>query len=310
MKVCFVGIGSIGKRHVKNLSSICRQDGKKLEIHVLRSSTNPIPQELDGLIQNEIFSYENLDKNYDAIFITNPTNMHYATIEALKNHSTNFFVEKPLFESIDKNIESMKLPVENRYYIACPLRFTNVLSEASKIVKNECIFSVRAISSSYLPDWRPNVDYTKVYSASKEQGGGVCIDLIHEWDYLTSLFGFPDKIKMLSGKYSNLKITSEDLAVYIAEYPDKLVEVHLDYFGRKSVRYAEFFTNEGTYKFDIFNSRVFINDTIINEYKEDPNEKYIKEMNYFLDLMNGKAENINNIQNSMKVLKLTQGFNV
>ncbi|WP_298654045.1 Gfo/Idh/MocA family oxidoreductase, partial [uncultured Proteiniphilum sp.] len=61
------------------------------------------------------------------------------------------------------------------------------------------------------PDWRPNTDYKKSYSAKKEEGGGVSIDLIHEWDYLIYLFGFPQEVYNLQGKFSHLDINSEDL---------------------------------------------------------------------------------------------------
>lgn len=308
MKVCFVGIGSIGKRHVKNITHVCQQEGTDLEIHVLRSSRTPLPPDIQGFISREFFTESELDNGYDAVFITNPTDMHYRTMQTVKDHSRNFFIEKPLFEDFNKDIDAMNLPAENRYYIACPLRYTNVIAEASKVAKAKPVFSVRAISSSYLPDWRPNVDYTKVYSASKEQGGGVCIDLIHEWDYLSSIFGFPRRIEMMAGKFSDLKITSEDLAVYIADYGDKLVEVHLDYFGRRPVRYCEFLTGEGTYRFDIVNSKIIFNDAVIKEFNEDPNEKYIKEMRYFIDLISDKVENINNMQHAINVLKVTQGF--
>lgn len=76
------------------------------------------------------------------------------------------------------------------------------------------------------------MDYRTVYSAHKDMGGGVTIDLIHEWDYLVELFGKPEKMYNFKGTYSHLEIDSDDLSVYIAQYPTLLCEVHLDYFGR------------------------------------------------------------------------------
>ena len=77
-------------------------------------------------------------------------------------------------------------------------------------------------------------------------GGGVTIDLIHEWDYLVELFGKPEKMYNFKGTYSHLEIDSDDLSVYIAQYPTLLCEVHLDYFGREYRRSIELLCKNGT----------------------------------------------------------------
>ena len=57
-----------------------------------------------------------------------------------------------------------------------------------------------------------------------------------EWDYLTYLFGFPDEVQCIMGKKSNLEVNCEDIAIYIGEYKEKTVELHLDYFGKQTIR--------------------------------------------------------------------------
>ena len=59
---------------------------------------------------------------------------------------------------------------------------------------------------AHLPRLAPRVDYRTVYSARKALGGGVTIDLIHEWDYLVDLFGVPEELYNLRGTYSELEI--------------------------------------------------------------------------------------------------------
>lgn len=308
MKVCFIGLGSIGTRHCLNLQSICKEYGIKLEIHAVRSSRKPLGEQLKGLDIKELESYEDMDRSYDAIFVTNPTSLHYKTLMMTGSKSKHFYIEKPVFESRDEDIERLPIADDALCYVAAPLRYAAVIREAYKFVKSHRIYSARVICSSYLPDWRPGQDYRKTYSANKDMGGGVSIDLIHEWDYLTMLFGMPEKIYNLIGHYSDLEINSDDLAVYIAEYKDHLIELHLDYFGRKTRRELEVYTAEGCWIFDITNSCIMSPDGSVQGFEEGTNEKYIREMQYFLDLVTGKNKvSSNSIEHACRVLRIAKG---
>ena len=66
--------------------------------------------------------------------------------------------------------------------MAAPMRWCGTMLALKEELPRLKPYSARVICSSYLPDWRPGVDYRTVYSAHREMGGGVTIDLIHEWD--------------------------------------------------------------------------------------------------------------------------------
>lgn len=308
LKVCFIGVGSIAKRHIRNLEKIADKHGIKLTIEALRRDIN-IQEERELNIQKSYKDYMELPRDYDVIFITNPTEFHIDTLKSMAGYGRNFFIEKPI-SSIKqiKTAEKMKLKQDSIYYVACPLRFNAVIQYIKESIPFEKIVAVRSISSSYLPEWRPGTDYRNTYSAYRELGGGVSIDLIHEWDYLTYLFGFPQKVCYISGKKSKLEISSEDSAVYIAEYFDKIMELHLDYYGRKAIRNIMIFTDLDTIVGDIANNRViFLKSGKIIDFNETRNDYQIRELEHFLDIISGNAENDSDIKHAIQVLKLTQG---
>jgi len=298
MKICFFGLGSIGKKHLKNLSYVLEEKNIEFEIHAYRSSN-----ELSGFkkLDREIFELDNVDTDYDIVFVTNPTSKHFETISYMIDKTKHMFIEKPIFEDAKYNLEEIDFG-EGVYYIAAPLRYSSVIQKLKNIKNDYNIYSIRVISSSYLPDWRPEQDYRDVYSTKKELGGGVSIDLIHEWDYLTYLFDFPEKVFNLQGQFSHLEIDSEDLSIYIAEYEDKLVELHLDYFGREKKREIELFTNKGLIKADFINNIIILPDG--NTLKLKDNDMYKNELYHFLDLINSKKNNLNSPEHAFKVLKL------
>ncbi len=304
MKVLFVGIGSIGTRHLKNLTDIAKENNLDLTVHALRRAISPLPLETENLIDKQITSV--CDDDYDIAFITNPTNLHYPILKDLKGRAKFFFIEKPIFENCDYNLEELELNEENAY-IACPMRYTKSYQTLKEILKDEKAYSVRIICSSYLPDWRKNIDYRKNYSAIKAMGGGVTIDLIHETDYMTDLFGFPIESYNFKGQYSHLEIDSDDLSVYIARYKDKLIEVHLDYIGRIPKRTCEVLTKDGTITAEFNKGSVTLADGKVIDCTEDVNERFIKEMRYFINLAMKKEKNNNPPKRAYEVLALTLG---
>lgn len=308
MNACFLGLGSIGTRHCLNFAEVCRLKGISAKITAIRSTGKPLRPELAGLGIREIGSMDDMEPFYDCIFITNPTSMHYESLLKAGNKARYFFIEKPVFDQLDADLSAIPFPEGAKCYVAAPLRYTGVLQKASEILKEERIYAVRSISSSYLPDWRPGTDYRTTYSAHKELGGGVSIDLIHEWDYLSMLFGFPKEVLYMNGQVSHLEIDSEDIAVYMARYHNMFLELHLDYFGRKTIRKMEVFTEKGLYCFDIAGSRIIYPDMTTEVFKEEANEKYLREMEYFFYLMNDpEAISSNSIEHAIRVLKLAKG---
>lgn len=302
MKVCFVGVGSIGKRHIRNLKKL---KGNQVEIHAIRSSLTPLPGEIESDISKQFLRYDEADSFYDAVFVTNPTIMHFDAILNLKDKTSYFFVEKPITENLRYEFDKI---ANLNIYVACPLRYTQVYQYMKKYLEDKRVFSARAISSSYLPEWRKGQDYRKIYSARKELGGGVNIDLIHEWDYMIDLFGYPSEIYVKNGKYSDLEINSNDLAVGLGIYKDKIIEIHLDYFGRKTQRYLEVFTDQERIIADFIEKTIsFQTDEKTVSFIEDGNMPYLKELMWFIQYIGGEVPNKNSLEKACKVLRVSLG---
>ena len=307
-KIGFIGIGSIGKRHLQNTVSILQKRNISYNIDVFRSGMGKaLESELLEVIDNVFYSFEDGGSNYDIVFITNPTNLHFETIRRFAKRTKNMFIEKPIFDDVNKSPDSLELNKSGIYYVACPLRYSDVIQYIKNKIKLEEIYSCRVICSSYLPDWRPTIDYRDTYSAHVEQGGGVSIDLIHEWDYLYYLLGLPKRVFNIRGRFSDLEISSDDLSVYIAEYDKMVVEIHLDYFGRYPIRELQFFTKEEVIVGDLLKSEVrYLKSGEKVSFRESRNDFQVKELENFFDAIEGKVGNKNDIQSALKVLKIAQ----
>lgn len=309
MKVCFIGLGSIGLRHLKNLIRLAENRNIKLNIDAVRSGKGReleigIAEKLDHIYT----AYDDIEDDYDVIFVTNPTSLHYKTLLEIKDKAKNFFIEKPIFHTSRVDLSPLSFRKDQHIYVACPMRYENTIQYVKQNIDLDDVYCARAICSSYLPNWRRGVDYRNIYSAHKEMGGGVSLDLIHEWDYLCYLLQPPEQIYSFIRKSSDLEIDSDDVAVYIGQNEKCVFELHLDYFGREEIRQLQLFKKNTTITVDFLKGTIEDSkqDKIVDLH-EQRDDYQIRELASFLDIVKGDSINTNDIGMALKVLRLAEG---
>lgn len=303
MKICIIGLGSIGQRHLKNIHAVAKARGVDVTTDVVE------PRELDYLdaetrvrVGSRFASPDEIGR-YDAIFVTNPSQLHEETLATVKDKADFFFIEKPVFTTALSAETLAPYADERKFYVACPIRHTRVYGFLSEFVPQNKIYCARAICSSYLPEWRPGTDYRRTYAA-QEGAGGVKLDLIHEFDYLFTLFGLPAESHLLDGKFSHLELKSVDGVSFIARYPDKTLELHLDYYGRVPRREIELYTADDVAVCDFIKAEIrFLKSGRRIDLAEERNEYCLREIGYFFDFALKGAANINSVPYANNIIK-------
>ena len=134
------------------------------------------------------------------------------------------------------------------------------------------------------------------------------LDLIHEFDYLFTLFGLPEKSCLVDGKFSGLKIDSVDGVSFDGRYPDKTLELHLDYYGRVPRREIELYTADDVVVADFIKAQVrFLKSGRRIDLAEERNEYCMREISCFFDFVLSGAQNINSIPYANGILSFIQG---
>jgi len=298
MKILIVGLGSIAKKHIAALKKLL----PSCEIFALRNGKDS--KSYENII--DLYNLQDTSEQFDFAIISNPTSQHAQTIELLKSFAIPLFIEKPLFDTI--NYSELVQGITNlgtKTYIACNLRFLDSLQYLKSKLINRRMHEVNVYCGSYLPDWRPDVDFRKVYSANKEQGGGVHIDLIHEIDYIVWLFGIPVDLKKTFLSQSSLNISAFDYANYLFIYNEFCANIILNYYRRDAKRTIEVVCEEGTFIVDLLKNTVTFNGEIIFKSNQKILDTYDSQMSFFIDNLESQNEFIfNNINEAYNILKL------
>src|SRR5207249_3470503 len=125
------------------------------------------------------------------------------------------------------------------------------------------VSSIRVWFGSWLPDWRPAVDYRQSYSARAELGGGVLLDAIHELDLLVWLMGDADfaVAGSIVARVGPLDIDVEDTVRALLRHSTGVVaDVSLDYLSRRYRRGVEVIGDRATVRLDWARSVIEIED--------------------------------------------------
>lgn len=302
MKVLIIGLGSIAQKHIRAL----RELTEELEIYALRSS--PDASRISGV--KDLFDQVSIPSDITFTIISNPTSLHHQTLRDALHLKKPVFLEKPPFVSLNGAQELIDLARQNNIpvYTAFNLRFHPLIQWGKEHIDPAEVLEVQAYCGSYLPDWRPQADYRKGYSAKTKMGGGVHLDLIHELDYLRYLFGMPQSVHRFFRKVSSLEIDSVDSAHYRLDYKGFGASVLLNYFRKDPKRILEVVTRQETIHLDLLEYTATNGQgKVLFSVTPDLQGSYMSQMKYFLEHLHKEVPMMNTLEEAVETLKICIG---
>lgn len=240
-RVLIVGLGSIGKRHLR----LARELLPSADIRVLRHTyTDVIPEYANGCF----FELEQaLDYAPDIAVVANPATYHIQIALAFANRGVHLLIEKPLSATIEGVQQLLEICNVKKIVLLTGynLRYLSSLQRFRDLIMADTIgnvLSVRCEIGQYLPSWRTDSDYRHGVSAQQSLGGGALLELSHELDYLRWIFGDVEWVKATLSRQSSLDIDVEDSAhITLAFAPDgskrqMIGTVNLDFIRHDTTR--------------------------------------------------------------------------
>ncbi len=216
MRILICGLGSVGRRHLRNLVSLGQED-----LVLYRTGKSRLPgDELVGWPISDRLEAALKDWAPDAAVIANPTSLHLETARAAAEAGCHILLEKPISDRLDglSALETSVVRKGLRVLVGYQFRFHPGLRAAKAILDDGSIgqpVSARAEWGEYLPSWHPWEDYRQAYSARADLGGGAVLTLSHPFDYLRWLFGEVESVTAQVGKGGQLEIDVDDVAEVI-----------------------------------------------------------------------------------------------
>jgi len=235
--------------------------------------------------------------------ISTPAPFHAASAITLATAGTHLLVEKPLAALVEdaRALEQAAVAAGVVLQVGYNLRFLDSLATfRNALAANRIgrVASVRAEVGQYLPDWRPRADWRNAVSARADLGGGVLLELSHEFDYLLWIFGKVRNVRGWTGRQGGLGLEVEDtvhaVLEFAAPFPANaagvapVASVSLDFIRRDTVRRCVAIGEDGTLVWDgiasqVRLSRVGENDDLLHDAKADRDDSYLTQLDAFIN---------------------------
>jgi len=233
-RLLICGLGSIGRRHLRNLAALDVQD-----IVLLRTGKSTMPDEgLEGYPVEQDLGTALARWKPDGVVVSNPTSLHVATAYAALRAGCHVLMEKPVSDVLQPALPLLAAEhgSPGKVLVGFQFRYHPGILLARQILETDVIgkpVSVTAHWGEYLPGWHPWEDYRSSYSARRDLGGGVVNTLSHPIDYLRFLFGDVHAVSALLSTNGGLEMDVEDTATLLLEFQSGVHGVvHVNYTQR------------------------------------------------------------------------------
>lgn len=312
MKFLIAGLGSIGRRHLRNLEALGQHD---ILLYRTHHSTLPDADQLNYPVETELTAA--LDHNPDAVIISNPTALHLQVAQTAAERGCHLFIEKPISHSI-AGVEKLRATVERQgcqVLVGFQFRFHPGLQRVRGLLHTRAVgqpLAVRAHWGEYLPGWHPWEDYHQGYSARADLGGGVILTLSHPLDYLRYLLGEVQSLWAYTASRSELELAVEDSAEIGLRFRSGVIgSVHLDYVQQPPQHWLEIIGDAGTIRWDYLDGSLKWYQAQKSTWHSesvppgfDRNQMFLDQMQHFIDVLETGATPACTLSDGIRALEL------
>ena len=298
MKFLVIGLGSMGKRRVRNLIALGHKDDTV--------GFDPRIDRTDEASMYGIKTFNNFDEaiknhNPEAFLISTPPNFHMKYAYYAYENNISCFIEASVVDS-EKILELANLIKDKKILMApsCTMRFYPGPMKIKELIQKNIIGKVLNYNyhtGQYLPDWHPWEDIKDFYVSNPDTGAAREI-VPFELTWLNDIFGNANPLACVRKKLTDMPVEIDDIYHCLLEYPNNVIgNLTVEVISRpKAVREFRVLGSEGEIVFsgdtnsvkyintqmDNWKTISFENGTVEDGYI-NPEEPYINEVKAFVD---------------------------
>lgn len=294
-----IGVGSMGRNHVRVLTEIKRVDD------VVVYDTNPERAEsiAEAYDVRTADSIDSLLNEVDAVCICSPTKFHYKHAKMCLEREKHVLVEKPLTSSYDEGVKLLEILKEKRditFGVGHIERFNPIVSELSSIeieatyidMKRHNPASARITDSTVVEDLMIH-DIDIVFNVLFPESKDFRLNAAGNRNVVQALVDFGNAI----ASFSASRIASKKIRTVYIENPELTIE------GDFMTQELYIFRKPSVYQ--NVNEK-YVQENVIEKLLINKVEPLKVELKTFIDAIDGKAEFPVNAEQAVKNLKICE----
>lgn len=318
--VLIIGLGSMGKRRVRNLQAL----GIK-NIVGFDQREDRREESVQKYNINVVSSFEDAIANFNinAFVISLPPDIHHIYMKKALELNIAAFIEASV---VDTDFNEMILEAKSKggcLAPSCTLFFHPAIKKIAEIIKHGDLGIISNFlyhSGQYLPDWHTYEDVSEYYVSNKETGGGREI-VPFELTWITLVLGFPKRVVGLYKNAIQIKGAEsiDDTYNLLMDYGNSIFNLSVDVVSRYATRRLTINGDKKQLYWNWDDNMIKIYDPEKNVWEEVKYETisaqdgynkniteqmYIDEMEAFLKAAKGEKSFPNNLEHDHQVLKV------
>lgn len=319
MKFLIIGLGSMGKRRVRNLQAISA--GTILGVDLLPDRRREV-EKTYGIQTFDSLKNVPID-SVDAIIVSTPPAAHDFGIQFAIDHKKPVFVEASVVLGTLVRLNALANKKRVLVCPSCTMRFHPAIKIIKQLVQGGTYGDITNFSyhmGQYLPDWHPWEKLTDTYTSKKETGGAREM-VAFEFTWITDIIGYPQIVRGVYGKTFPMGIDIDDTyaisvrsgrilgtAIFdvVARYATRRLVLNMQ-LGQILWSWDEPLVRIYDAKQRVWKKKLFPLGTSARGYNKNITEDmYIEEMKAFIAAIKRKKTFPNTLADDILVLKLIQ----